>query len=154
MRSILRNQLLVKHVEAAVVGKDALAGLSFRMRKYVFGIDRQSYKSAIDFATGGVSDASGQTPPVHWVAAYRLPTQVRSQADVAGKGDYVGPTLEGASYVVYQVLGHGVHRYGLPAREQVEARSFRVWLAKRISQIHPTCFQGPVKPVPCAGLYH
>jgi hypothetical protein len=154
MRSILRNQILVKHVEAAVVGRNAFAGPSFRVRKYIFGIDRQSYKSAINFATGGVSTASGQTPPVHWVAAYRLPTQVRSQADVAGRGDYVGPTLEGGSYVVYQILGHGVHRYGLPARQQIEARSFRLWLAERMSQIQPKCFQGPVKTVPCARLYH
>ena len=88
------------------------------------------------------------------MAAYRLPSQVLSQAKVAGKGDYVGPTLEGASYVVYQILGHGVHRYGLPARQQSEARFFRLWLAKRMSQIQPKCFQGTAKTVPCAGLYH
>jgi hypothetical protein len=154
MRGILRNQLLVKRVEAAVVGKTALAGPSFQTRKYVFGIDHQSYQSAIDLATGGVNDAAGHTAPIHWVAAYRLPVHVRSLAGAAGNGDYVGPSLQGPSYVVYQILGHGVHKYGLPAREETEARIFRAWLANRRSQIRPKCFQGPVKTVPCDGLNH
>lgn len=135
MRGVLQNQLLVRHVEAKVVGSAALSGPSFRMRKYVFAPGNQSYKSAIDLATGGVSTSGAHLPPVHWVAAYRLPSHVRSLAGLAGKGDFVGPSLQGASYVVYQILGHGVHRYGLPAREQIEARLFRSWLAKMLSTI-------------------
>src|SRR5579859_7322672 len=44
MRSVLENQLLVKHVEAAVVGNAALRGPSFHLQKYVFGTDRMSYR--------------------------------------------------------------------------------------------------------------
>lgn len=154
MRGVLQNQLLVRLVEAAVVGKAALVGPSFRLRKYVFGIDSRSYKSAIDFATGGVIDAASHRAPIHWVATYRLPVHVRSLAGVASDGDFVGPTLVGPAYVVYQVLGHGIHRYGLPAREETEARIFRAWLDKRMSRIAPKCFQGPFKTVSCSRLYH
>jgi hypothetical protein len=154
MRTVLRTQLLVKRVESTVVDRAVLAGPSFKLRKYVFGLDKRSYKSALDLATGGASVGGSREPPVHWVASYRLPARVRSLADVAGNGDFVGPTLEGPAYVVYQVLGRGVHRYGLPARQEIEARSFRTWLSKQMAQIKPTCFQGSTKIVPCAVLYH
>jgi hypothetical protein len=133
MRSVLQNQLLVKRVEAAVVSKSTLSGPSFRLRKYVFGRDGHSYKSAIDLATAGAKHAPGHIPPIHWVAAYRLPRPVRSLIAVAADGDYLGPTLEGSSYVVYQLLDHGIHRYGLPARQQIEARSFKAWLSQRMA---------------------
>jgi hypothetical protein len=154
MRTVLQTQLLVKRVEASVVDQSLLAGPSYKLRKYVFALNRRSYKSALDLATGGVSAAGGQAPPVHWVAAYRLPGHVRALVNLASKGDYVGPTSEGASYVVYQVLGRGEHRYGLPAREQIEARAFRTWLSKHMAEIRPMCFQGSAKTVPCAALYH
>jgi hypothetical protein len=133
MRNVLQNQLLVKRVEDAVVSKAALSGPSFRLRKYVFGRDGHSYKSAIDLATAGVNDAPGHIPPIHWVAAYRLPRSVRSLMAVATSGDYVGPVLEGPSYVVYQPFARGIHRYGLPARHQIEARTFRAWLSQRMA---------------------
>jgi hypothetical protein len=154
MRGVLQTQLLVRRVEAAVVGKAALVGPSFRLRKFVFGGDQRGYKSATDLATGGINGAAGPSPPIHWVAAYRLPAQLRSLAGLARKGDYVGPSPQGGSYVVYQILGHGVHRYGLPAREETEARSFRAWLATRMSQTQPKCLQGGAKSVPCSALYH
>ena len=95
---------------------------------------RHSYKSAIDLATGGVNEVSGHIPPIHWVAAYRVPGSMRSLIAVATKGDFVGPTLEGSSYVVYQVLGRGNHRYGLPARQQIQARTFQAWLTQPMAR--------------------
>ncbi len=154
MRTVLQNQLLVKRVEAAVVGKAALTGPSFRLRKYVFGADRQSYRSAVDLATGGVNDIPGHTSITHWVAAYRLPPHVRSLVDVASKGDYVGPTLEGTSYVVYQILGRGNHRYGLPARQQIMARTFKAWLGQALAKLQPKCVLGNGQTAPCDGFNH
>jgi hypothetical protein len=154
MRTVLQTQLLVKRVESSVVDQSLLAGPSYKLRKFVFALDRRSYKSALDLATGGVSAAGEQAPPVHWVAAYRLPAHVGALVNLASNGEYVGPTSEGATYVVYQVLGRGEHRYGLPAREQIEARAFRTWLSKHMAEIRPMCFQGPAKTVPCAALYH
>jgi hypothetical protein len=154
MRTVLQNQLLVKRVEAAVVAKAALSGPSFRLRKYVFGADRTSYQSAIDLATGGAAGLSGRPPPTHWVAAYRLLPRIRSLVAVAGAGDYVGPTLEGPSYVVYQVLGRGNHRYGLPARQDIEARFFRTWLVRRMAKVQPKCAQGGGQTVSCSGFNH
>lgn len=154
MRSVLRNQLLVKHVEAAVVGKSALSGPSFHLQKYVFGTDRPSYRSAIDLATGGANGVPGQASSTHWVAAYRLSAHVRSLIRVAANGDYVGPTREGSSYVVYKILARGNHRYGLPARQQILAQSFRLWLQKRLAKVQPRCLLGNGQTAQCPGLNH
>ena len=154
MKTVLRTQLLVRRVESKVVDQSLLTGPSYRLRKYVFPLDGAGYKRALDLATGGVSSGVGQPQPVHWVAAYRLSAHVRALLDLASDGQYVGPTSEGASYVVYQVLGRGEHRYGRPAREQVEANAFRTWLSKRMAETKPMCFQGTTKMVPCADLYH
>lgn len=154
MRSVLQNQLLVKHVEAAVVEKAALSGPSFHLQKYVFRTDRQSYRNAIDLATSGVNTVAGRAAPTHWVAAFRLSAHVRSLIGVASNGDFVGPVLEGGSYVVYKVLGRGDHRYGLPARQQILARSFELWLHQRLRKLQPKCLLENGQTAPCTAPNH
>ena len=154
MRTVLQTQLLVKRVDATVVGKRAFSGPSYKLRKYVFGLDQLSYKRALDLATTGTATTSVPTPPVHWVAAFRLTRHVRDLLAVASAGVFVGPVQQGSAYFVYELLGHGAHAYGLPARQQMEARAFRSWLAKRLEHSRPMCLQGPTKTVPCTTLYH
>jgi hypothetical protein len=79
---------------------------------------------------------------------------VRSLIGVAGNGDYVGPTLDGSSYVVYKILGRGDHRYGLPARQEILARTFQLWLRQRMAKLQPKCLLGSGKTGSCARLNH
>jgi hypothetical protein len=154
MRSVLRAQLLVNRVEDAITPKARLRGPSYRMRKFVFARDSASYREAVDLATSGVAAVHLHPPPIHWVAAQRLDRKVRSQAVLAGTGDYIGPFIVSGRYVVYEVLGHANHAFGKPARQLIEAQVFRSWLRSHTGTQLAECEKLISKGVACDPVNH
>lgn len=143
LRSVLETEILVRKVERVIAGKRALRGDSYELRRvYIFIPAAQSsraYRDAIDVATTG-SLSPGAVTRTGWTASFRLSRSIRKSLAQAETGQYVGPFRRRRSYLVVQLLAHGIHPYGRPARQAAETRYFQLWIARQLRLNPPQCF--------------
>jgi hypothetical protein len=157
MKEIVRRQMLVQRVEDTVAPPTVKMGPAFHLRHFFifYGVGKsrkQARDEALTLATDGspIPDHAGVR--VDWVAPFRLPSSIRSQLTVVGRGQFIGPLPGRNSFLVLQLLGRDSHRYGRPARQQLEAEYFRHWLARAVRRADPKCFtdKGALTPCPVA----
>jgi hypothetical protein len=158
MREIVRREMLVQRVEDTVAPQSVKVGPAFHLRHFFifYGLGKsrkQARDEALTLATDGapVPDQAGVR--VDWVAPFRLPSIIRSQLRLANPGQFVGPFPGNRSFLVLQLLAYRSHRYGKPARQQLEAEYFRRWLARAVRGADPKCVtdRGAATPCPVAG---
>jgi hypothetical protein len=154
MKEIVRREMLVQRVEDTVAPPAVKVGPAFHLRHFFifYGVEKsrkQARDEALTLAIAGspVPDHAGVR--VDWVAPFRLPSDIRSQLILARPGQFVGPFPGRRSFLVLQLLARGSHRYGQPARQQLEAQYFRRWLARAVSSADPKCFSDNAAPTPC-----
>lgn len=154
LRKLLWNELLVQKVEDIATLRRASAGPSYHLLTVSIPIDpllgkKSAYKSALDLATFGEPIPATGNMRVDWKAAFRLPPRISSALLAAKKGDYVGPFRRRDRYLVVEMLGKGIHRYGRPARTALQTLYFRQWLTAQIASAHPRCFTPHGAQVSC-----
>lgn len=143
-RTLLKQEVLVRKVEDAVVGRRVRRGPSVHLVLYLVpNVGLGSRRAALDLATFGTSSlVPGTARRVEWIATFRLSQRMRLAALTARPGDFIGPYRRNGYYLVARLLDTGDHPYGKPARTAMETRLFKEWLAQQLRREHPVCF-GP-----------
>jgi hypothetical protein len=150
MRSVLQRQLLIQKVRAAVTSHAVVAGPAYHIQKYlVHGEGKDRRAAAEHLATQGRPIPPDTSTALQWQAPFRLATGMVQALDEATPGDFVGPFSTKSGFVVYRLLSRGVHQYGRPAREQLQARYFHSWLTEQLQKSPPKCFNSSDNRVPC-----
>jgi predicted small lipoprotein YifL len=153
-RRLLAMEMLVRKVEKAVVPVEAERGFAFHLRSFTIpiapgGHGVHAYHRAVDLATDGTPIPRNASIRASWIAPSRLAANVRRVISAAQPGDFVGPFRKPGAYLVIQLLGKRVHRYGRPARQHNESVYFRRWLDRQLRAGAPRCFSRAGKERPC-----
>ena len=145
MKEIVRREMLVQRVEDMVAPRAVKVGPALHLRHFFifYGVGKsrkQARDEALTLAIDGAPVPENAGVRSDWVAPFRLPADIRAQVMLARPGQFVGPFRGKQSFLVLQLLARGNHRYGLPARQQLEAEYFRRWLAGAVRRADPKCF--------------
>lgn len=152
LESIVRRELLVQHVQAAVTSSVTLSGPSYHLRRYLVPRVRsghQTYLEANQLALGNSPPPPGTLIRTEWKADFRISPALRASLRDAHPGQFVGPFERAGGYEVIEVLGQGRHRYGPKARESLVGRRFATWLQAQVLSAHPVCYRPAGSTTPC-----
>jgi hypothetical protein len=157
LRGLLETEALVRKLEGRLTDERLLSGSSFHIRSFTIpllsaGSVTRTYHQAQTLAVDGGPVPRRSVIAVRWVADFRLPAPVRIALRAAADGDFAGPFRRGSSYLVIQRLAAGTHRYGAPARLQVETRVFQTWLSRRVLLARPICYTTAGSAAPCPAV--
>lgn len=150
--AIVRRELLVQHVQAAVTSSVAVSGPSYHLRRYLaprVGSAHQTYLEANQFALGASPPPPGTLIRTEWKASFRISPALRAILRDAHSGQYVGPFKRAGGYEVIEVLDQSRHRYGAKARGSLMARHFATWLQAQVLSAHPICYSANGRETSC-----
>jgi hypothetical protein len=156
LEKLVETQVLVQKVEKAVLAGKGANGPSFHLRiiaipRGVGVADPVARQEALNLATDGQPVPADAHVRVEWIAAFRLAAHIRAAVSLAQPGDYTGPFHHRRAYLVVQLLGHGIHAYGKPARDRLQTEMFRNWIDNAVLKTHPTCQNQAGRTTPCPG---
>src|SRR5947209_11936163 len=117
LHDVLERELIIQRVEDSVVPASVKQGPSVHIMKYSLPIvqllqKHVVYKRALDLATYGSTVPAGTRQREEWEAPFRLPKKARAALDYATVQQFVGPFRYHNTYLVIQLLGRVIHRYG------------------------------------------
>jgi hypothetical protein len=149
---IIRRELLIQQVQAAVTSSLPSSGPSYHLRRYLvptFGSAHQTYRAASQLAADNSPPPPGTIIRTEWKANFRLSRTLRASLRPARRGEYAGPFKRAGGYEVIEVLDRSQHRYGAKAREFLVARRFAAWLRGQVSSAHLVCYSPGGLTTPC-----
>jgi hypothetical protein len=151
---LLDREALIRRVENVIGRNQPRAGQALHLREFeVPRLTRQddarTYQQAVDLATDGRPVPPGAMVRTSWIARFHLSAELLNALSTVSPGQFVGPFSHSGYYLDVQFLGRGVHRYGKPARLELQTAYFRQWLAVQVKRAHPQCFDRTGQEQPC-----